>query len=186
MALPIDPIQKRDNYICQYCNKDGLASLDNWHDCVIDHFVPPKPGDKEDPDNLVTSCHYCNSIKGDKRFASIDDAKAFIRKRRQELQLTFEAVKKAVRGSDTPNASMSLEELQNQTIVFKITGFPKAMSGTLVSVDDAGIWVSSQELPSEIAQAGALTRKAPTRPVLFVPFSQLLYLVVSEGNKDVE
>jgi 5-methylcytosine-specific restriction endonuclease McrA len=95
---PIGTIQKRDNYICQYCGKDGLESLDNWHDNTVDHFRPRKYGGTDDSENLVTSCGYCNSIKGDQLFGSPEECKAYILKRRAELQITFEAVKKAVRG----------------------------------------------------------------------------------------
>jgi 5-methylcytosine-specific restriction endonuclease McrA len=95
---PIGTIQKRDNYLCQYCGKDGLESLDNWHDSTVDHFRPRKYGGTDDSENLVTSCGHCNSIKGDRLFGSIEECKVYILKRRAELQITFEAVKKAVRG----------------------------------------------------------------------------------------
>ncbi len=96
--LPIHPVQKRDDYRCQYCGKDGLLDLDNWHDCSIDHFTPQKHGGTDDESNLKTSCHYCNAIKGDRLFTTIEEARAFIKKRRQELQNEFERVCKAVRG----------------------------------------------------------------------------------------
>ncbi len=99
MSTPlVNPIQKRDNYVCQYCGKDGLETLDNWHDSVIDHLTPLKYGGTYDPDNLVTSCHYCNSIKGDRQFASREEAKRYVLKRREELKADYEAVRKAVRG----------------------------------------------------------------------------------------
>ena len=91
-------IQKRDNYICQYCGKDGLASLDNWHDCTIDHFIPAKHNGTNDSNNRITSCGYCNSIKAGKEFDSIEDARKEILKRRQELEQNFLAVRKTVRG----------------------------------------------------------------------------------------
>jgi len=94
---PIDPIQERDDYKCKYCGKDGLESLDNWHDSTVDHFKPRKYDGTDDPENMVTSCHYCNAIKGDLLFGSIGECRTYILKRRAELQITFEAVKKAVR-----------------------------------------------------------------------------------------
>ncbi len=39
-AIEVHPFQKRDNYTCQYFSKDGLSSLDNWHDSTIDHLIP--------------------------------------------------------------------------------------------------------------------------------------------------
>lgn len=97
---PIHPVQKRDNYICQYCGKDGLASLDNWHDCRIDHFIPRKYGGTDDHDNLVTSCSYCNAIKGGRRFETQDAAHEYIMERRKELKEQFKRVVAAVRGTE--------------------------------------------------------------------------------------
>jgi 5-methylcytosine-specific restriction endonuclease McrA len=98
MRPPVNPIQKKDDYRCFYCGKDGLASLDNWHDSVVDHLLPRKYGGTDDADNLITSCHYCNAIKGDQQFASGEDAKAYVQNRRAQLQVIFESVRKAVRG----------------------------------------------------------------------------------------
>ena len=88
-------IQKRDNFICQYCGKDGLLSLENWHHTVVDHFVPSK-GDVES--NLITSCHYCNAIKGKKVFNTIQEASEYIKSRRKQLYEHFRSVRKQVRG----------------------------------------------------------------------------------------
>lgn len=96
--VPIDMIQKRDNYICQYCGKDGLASLDNWHDCCVDHFIPLSRSGKDDATNKVTSCGYCNQIKGNRLFGSMDEAREFVRQRRQQLEENFRRVLHAVRG----------------------------------------------------------------------------------------
>jgi 5-methylcytosine-specific restriction endonuclease McrA len=96
--LHIDPVQKRDNYICQYCGRDGLASLDNWHACTLDHFVPKRSGGTDMETNLVTACHYCNSLKKGKVFESLEEAREWIAKRRGELWIEFKKVRKAVRG----------------------------------------------------------------------------------------
>jgi len=95
---PIHPVQKRDNYICQYCDKDGLASLDNWHDSTIDHLIPKKHGGTDGESNLVTCCSLCNGIKGASLFDGIEEARDYILKRRGELQETFQRVVEAVRG----------------------------------------------------------------------------------------
>ena len=97
MNIPINKIQKKDNYICQYCGKDGLANLDNWHDCGVDHFIPRNYGGSDEPDNLITCCHYCNQIKGKHLFNSLDEAKQFVSDRRKELQKIFEEVKRIIR-----------------------------------------------------------------------------------------
>lgn len=94
----IHPVQKRDDYRCQYCGKDGLASLDNWHDCTIDHVMPRKHGGSNDDDNLVTCCGYCNAIKGQRQFGSVEEARDFIMRRREELEGDYKEVLAEVRG----------------------------------------------------------------------------------------
>jgi hypothetical protein len=101
VRLPIHPVQRRDTYICQYCGKDGLESLDNWHDSTIDHVVPRKYGGTDDLTNLVSACHYCNALKSDNQFGCLEDAKEFIARRRGELQVTVEAIRNELR-NDPP------------------------------------------------------------------------------------
>ena len=53
------------NYKCQYCGYDFIKN--NWsRKSEIDHVVPRSKGGNNDIDNLVLSCHNCNSEKGDK------------------------------------------------------------------------------------------------------------------------
>ena len=96
--VPIDPIQQRDDYRCTYCGRDGLESLNAWHDCCVDHFKPLSAGGEDVDDNKVTSCHYCNAIKGNQQFDTVDEARDYIRKRRGEWQMDYERVRKIVRG----------------------------------------------------------------------------------------
>ncbi|MFC4870162.1 HNH endonuclease [Negadavirga shengliensis] len=49
---------KRDNHTCQYC---GSAK-----NLTIDHVLPRSKGGKTCWRNLVTACHRCNTMKGDK------------------------------------------------------------------------------------------------------------------------
>jgi hypothetical protein len=102
---PIGPIQRRDDYICQYCGKDGLASLDDWHDSQVDHLVPIIHGGQDTPENKVTSCGYCNAIKGGQPFASLADARCYVLKRRGELESVFQRVRQVVRGVEVEVAS---------------------------------------------------------------------------------
>ena len=95
--LPMDPIQERDNFICQYCGKDCLETLDDWHGCSIDHFLPKKAGGTNDDSNRITSCHYCNQIKGQRVFKTMDEARAYIIKRRIELASDYHRVRKHMR-----------------------------------------------------------------------------------------
>ncbi|SHM43425.1 5-methylcytosine-specific restriction endonuclease McrA [Cyclobacterium lianum] len=51
-------LYKRDQHSCQYCGTDkGLT---------LDHVVPRSKGGKTSWKNLVTACHRCNTVKGDK------------------------------------------------------------------------------------------------------------------------
>ena len=48
----------RDKYECQYCgSKENLE---------IDHIIPLSQGGTNEDDNLITSCHRCNNLKGEK------------------------------------------------------------------------------------------------------------------------
>lgn len=75
---------------------------------------------------------------------------------------------------------IDLNQLIDKTIVLKATGFPHAISGTVVNVESVGLWISTQELPSEVSKAGVLIQKAIKNAALFVPFSQLLFLVAAQ------
>ena len=49
---------KRDSFRCRYCGAPGTAKQ-----LEIDHVVPVAAGGSSDADNLVASCHRCNSGK---------------------------------------------------------------------------------------------------------------------------
>ena len=55
------PIHKRDGFICQYCGLNGRRSLEAWLNLSLDHLLPPKHPDREDPKYMVTACKFCNS-----------------------------------------------------------------------------------------------------------------------------
>ena len=93
------PAQRRDNFICQYCGRDGLESLDAWHDSTVDHFVPRSHGGTDELSNMVTCCGYCNAIKGNRKYATIDEAREAIIRRRGELSGDLDRVRRSVRGA---------------------------------------------------------------------------------------
>ncbi len=51
-------LYRRDHMSCQYC---GSAK-----NLTIDHVIPKSKGGKTSWGNLVTACHRCNTLKGDK------------------------------------------------------------------------------------------------------------------------
>jgi 5-methylcytosine-specific restriction endonuclease McrA len=84
-------ILDRDQYRCQYCGLDGLASFDNALAMSVDFVVPRARKGKKDPKNLVACCRACNMIKGRKVYGNFEEAKAYVLKCREELRKTWEA-----------------------------------------------------------------------------------------------
>ena len=83
-------ILDRDQYRCQYCGLDGMASFDNALAMSVDFVVPRARKGKKDPKNLVACCRACNMIKGRKVYSNIEEAKAYVLKCREELRKTWE------------------------------------------------------------------------------------------------
>jgi 5-methylcytosine-specific restriction endonuclease McrA len=53
-------IYHRDGFCCVYC---GSASEEHGVGLTLDHLVSVELGGSNDPSNLVTACHHCNSSK---------------------------------------------------------------------------------------------------------------------------
>jgi len=51
----------RDEFICQYCENDFSN-----RELTMDHLIPKSKGGKTNWNNIATSCHKCNSAKGNK------------------------------------------------------------------------------------------------------------------------
>ena len=58
-------ILKRDNHICQYCNRKSSFM-------TVDHIVPKHKGGSDSWENLVTACVPCNTRKGNKLLKDIN------------------------------------------------------------------------------------------------------------------
>jgi len=84
-------ILDRDRYRCQYCGLDGLANFENSLIMTVDFVLPRARKGKKAADNLVTACRPCNVIKGHRTFAGFEDAKAYVLKRRMDLQKEWES-----------------------------------------------------------------------------------------------
>jgi 5-methylcytosine-specific restriction endonuclease McrA len=84
-------ILERDHYRCQYCGLDGKASFENSLIMTVDFLHPRARKGKKEPGNLVAACRPCNVIKGYRTFATFEDARAYVLKRRQELQKEWES-----------------------------------------------------------------------------------------------
>jgi len=67
-------ISIRDNYTCQYCQRQ-------YSDLTIDHGIPRSRGGQHVWDNVVTACKACNHRKGGK---SIAEARLALRQQPHE------------------------------------------------------------------------------------------------------
>jgi hypothetical protein len=84
-------ILERDDHRCQYCGLDGKASFENALVMRVDFVVPRARKGKKAPSNLVACCIPCNTIKGTRVYANLEEAKAFVLKSRQELRKNWES-----------------------------------------------------------------------------------------------
>src|SRR5271166_4576866 len=84
-------ILERDGYRCRYCGLDGKASFENALVMSVDFVVPRARKGKKDPNNLVACCWACNTIKGKRVYRDLDEAKAEVLKRREELRKAWQA-----------------------------------------------------------------------------------------------
>ncbi len=57
----------------------------------VDFVVPRARKGKKDPSNLVACCTPCNTIKGTRVYAGMDEARAFVLARRLELRNAWES-----------------------------------------------------------------------------------------------
>jgi len=80
-----------DDYRCQYCGLDGRASFENALVMRVDFVIPRARKGKKDPSNLVACCTPCNTIKGTRVYAGMDEARAFVLARRLELRNAWES-----------------------------------------------------------------------------------------------
>jgi 5-methylcytosine-specific restriction endonuclease McrA len=67
-----------------------MSNFENSLIMTVDFVLPRAKKGKKTSDNLVTACRPCNIIKGYRKFKSLDDAKAYILQRREELKKDWE------------------------------------------------------------------------------------------------
>ncbi len=98
-------ILERDQYRCQYCGLDGMASFENYLIMTVDFLHPRAKRGKKTAANLLTACRPCNVIKGRRVFPGIAEAKEYVLQRRGELNREWEARMKELRGRAAAAAS---------------------------------------------------------------------------------
>jgi 5-methylcytosine-specific restriction endonuclease McrA len=88
-------ILERDEYRCQYCGLDGMASFENALAMQVDFVIQRARRGRKDERNLVACCRSCNVIKGRRFYRSFDEAKAYVLACREELCKVWETRKAA-------------------------------------------------------------------------------------------
>lgn len=86
-------ILKAQENRCVYCDQEfGNYVWKSGRLCRLrvdwDHFVPYTYSANNRAENFVAACHVCNGLKSDKHFDSIEQAKEYIRARREEKGIT--------------------------------------------------------------------------------------------------
>jgi 5-methylcytosine-specific restriction endonuclease McrA len=79
-------IYERDGFHCKYCGFDG-TSFEHWPFLVVDHFVPLSKGGRDESDNLVTACRFCNDMKFDRSFSDLEAARSALSQERDKVSL---------------------------------------------------------------------------------------------------
>jgi len=84
-------VLERDHYTCRYCGLDGTSVFENYLIMTVDFVHPRIRKGAKNPENLVCACRPCNTIKGHRIFRDVEEAKAFILKKREELRTRWES-----------------------------------------------------------------------------------------------
>ena len=127
-------ILERDQYRCQYCGLDGMASFENALAMSVDFVVPRAHKGKKDDRNLVACCRSCNLIKGTRVYRNIEEAKAHVLQHREELRKAWEA-----KASQPPAARARAAAASSKAA----TEAPPAKSGAKSKVASASVIGSS-------------------------------------------
>lgn len=70
-------IYLRDGLACAWCGE----GVEEGVQLTLDHLIPHASGGGNDPTNLVTACHRCNSVRRDRSIAAFAaDAAAYHRR----------------------------------------------------------------------------------------------------------
>jgi hypothetical protein len=78
----------RSNFRCEYCDKDLLASVDNYDAWHMDHIVPLSRNGPHAFEHIAVCCGTCNYIKraympeGSSREEKVSDARRYVQEHR--------------------------------------------------------------------------------------------------------
>jgi HNH endonuclease len=103
-------ILERDQYRCQYCGLDGVASFENALAMSVDFVIPRARKGKKDERNLVACCRSCNMIKGRRVYRSFDEAKTYVLAQREKLRKAWETRKTAPAAAAAASSSTKTQK----------------------------------------------------------------------------
>lgn len=82
----------RDDHTCQYCG-NRFAPVD----LTFDHLVPRSLGGKTTWENIVTSCHRCNGMKGSRPISKWKSPLGLNRPLKHPVKPTYESLENVIR-----------------------------------------------------------------------------------------
>jgi hypothetical protein len=78
---------------------------------------------------------------------------------------------------------IDLKQTPNEQVVVKLAGLTKALSCTVVSLEEAGVWLEGQELKEGIRNDFQQVLLPAGYAKIFVPFARLDFLVHSTEER---
>jgi CRISPR/Cas system Type II protein with McrA/HNH and RuvC-like nuclease domain len=102
----------RADFRCEYCDRDLLASVDDYDSWQNDHIVPVSKGGTDDHDNMAVACKTCNFIKRNwtpkeegvegQRDGMVREARAMIQQKRAKKLAEVSQIRCLVQGLPMP------------------------------------------------------------------------------------
>lgn len=102
--MRIDPetwrqVLARDDWTCQYCGVDLLATFSSYWSATADHVHAASAGGSDDSANLVACCSACNSMLcRSGHLLAVAERKQFVAGRREQEKGGYENWLKEHRG----------------------------------------------------------------------------------------
>lgn len=91
------------DFRCAYCDKDFLASFDNYNSWQWDHIIPQSLDGEHNCGNIAVCCKTCNWLKnayapiGETRLERITDARRYIQQRRLRYEAEVAEIRDLIR-----------------------------------------------------------------------------------------
>ncbi len=163
----------RDDFRCVYCGQDLIRDYQTLHTATVDHLRPKAAGGGHGLENLVTACMCCNTLKGDKVVASIEEGQEIIAVRREKLMGYFVEMAREFgiqfpRHAEGPTAqAMAAYEVTNSLKAFafhseRLVKHITTISGRVEKIEEG---MDMLELFQELFERPAIDGPSPEEPV---------------------